>query len=948
MNSRSLVNKLSKFQAFAYSSNYNIFCVSETWLSNHIFDNEILPTGYSIYRKDRNSRGGGVLMAIKDNLTCNLMSSPPDIEIITVKISTSVPIFICLVYIPPNSSENYYDSFFHYLFELSNKASPIILVGDFNFPDIDWATYCGSSPISNKFCDLLFQLNLSQLISEPTHNQGNILDLVITSDEDIIQDIIIHPHDYQLVSSDHYTISFGVKLPANYQPTFTPQVIFDYTKANYIDLCNFLSSIDFSVCELLPDVDSIWNYIKDCITTGMHMFIPKIKLSSSQTPKWYTSNIRHQIKCLRTLRKKHKRHPTDHNLLQVQTAEKDLQNNIQLAKASFEAKLVQDFAFSNNPKIFQYIRNITKSTFIPSTVVYKNCSASLDIDRANLYNEYFYSVFSQSTYSLPPFSHMPSTSPSLNSINISEEEVYHALTNLDPNKAFGIDSISPALLKHCAVVLTKPLHYLFSYSIYHCCLPSEWKAHCIIPIFKSGDKTSVTNYRPISLLCVVSKVLEQIIYENVITSIHNQISSRQFGFMKGKSTLQQLLIFFNNIYENTKIQTDVIYLDFAKAFDRVPHNELLLKLWKIGITGDLWLWFNSYLTNRTQCVRLNGSYSSFLPVLSGVPQGSILGPLLFLVYINDLFSSIHCSNALSFADDTKCYKPILQLLDSFQLQQDLDSLSDWSRHWNLSFNFSKFIHLSFNLKFPTTYFINDNAITANNTHRDLGIILSTDLSWRHHYSHISAKAYKTLGLLRRAFSHAANTLTKKSLYLALVRSQLLYCSPLWHPYHLNDITLLERIQRRATKYILNDFTSNYKSRLINLNLFPLMYILDLYDILFFVKSIKNPSASFNIRNYVDFCQLSTRSSANNKLKHVFSSTNKQSNFYFKRLPRIYNALPPLDLKQSFITIKVYLKQFLWNHFVTNFTSDNPHSLHFVCPCSLCSKHPCTPNFSSFN
>jgi len=233
-------------------------------------------------------------------------------------------------------------------------------------------------------------------------------------------------------------------------------------------------------------------------------------------------------------------------------------------------------------------------------------------------------------------------------------------------------------------------------------------------------------------LCVTSKVLEQIIYNNIISFIHDQISLSQFGCMKGRSTLQQLLTFLKDIHENSKVQTDV---DFAKAFDRVPHNELLFKLWKIGpgITGDLWLWFNSYLSNRTQCVRLNGSYSSYLPVLSVIPQGSILGPMLFLIYTNDFFSSIQFSSAFSFADDTKCNKPIIHLLDSIRLQQDLDSLSDWSRNWNFFFNLKKFIHLSFNSRFPTSYSVSGNTISTNTTHRDLGVILSTDLSWKSYF-----------------------------------------------------------------------------------------------------------------------------------------------------------------------------------------------------------------------
>ena len=331
-----------------------------------------------------------------------------------------------------------------------------------------------------------------------------------------------------------------------------------------------------------------------------------------------------------------------------------------------------------------------------------------------------------------------------------------------------------------------------------------------------------------------------------------------------------------------------------------------------------------------------------------MPQGSILGPLLFLVFINDLYLSIHHSNALSFTDDTKCYKLIYELLDSIKLQDDLNSLFDWSQDSNLSFNTKKFIHLSFNTKFPNSYNIDDSSIISSNTHRDLGIILSTDLSWRNHYHHISSKAYRTLGLLRRTFRHSINTTTKRTLYIALVRSQLLYCSPLWHPYLIQDISALERIQRRATKYILNDYVSDYKTRLIKLNLLPLMYIYDQCDILFFIKSIQNPSDHFNIQTFIKFCHHSTRSSSSNKLEHVFTSSNQQRNFYFNRLPRTFNSLPVIDLTQPFVTIKFQLTEILWQHFIRNFDPDNQHSFHFTCPCSICSKHPKPPNFDTFS
>ena len=205
--------------------------------------------------------------------------------------------------------------------------------------------------------------------------------------------------------------------------------------------------------------------------------------------------------------------------------------------------------------------------------------------------------------------------------------------------------------------------------------------HSGTPIFKSGDRTSFKNYRPISLLCTISLILERLIFNQILLVTSATISHFQFGFTKNCSTLHQLLLFTNHIYTSfeEKSQTDVIYLDFKKAFDSVPHNELLVKLWSFGITGSLWHWFKAYLTSRNQLISVNHCYSGILPVVSGVPQGSILGPFLILVYVNDIPLSIFSSSVLLFADDTKCFKTISSPFHSFLLQQDISSLLDWSK-----------------------------------------------------------------------------------------------------------------------------------------------------------------------------------------------------------------------------------------------------------------------------
>ena len=248
----------------------------------------------------------------------------------------------------------------------------------------------------------------------------------------------------------------------------------------------------------------------------------------------------------------------------------------------------------------------------------------------------------------------------------------------------------------------------------------------------------------------------------------------------------KLLVFLSNVF-TVHYQLDTIYLDISKAFDSICHTYLLQKLSVYNISGNLWLWFKNYLTNRIQFVSINNSYSHLLPVLSGVPQGSILGPLLFILYMNDLPDAIHWSRALLFADDTKCFKYIKSPDDEQFLQNDLQNLASWGVTSHLSFNPSKSIHMSFNQNISTSYNIRGNPINTTHSHRDLGVIISDNLNWNIHHDTILAKAYRTLGLVRRTFSSIIPTSAKVKLYTSLVRSQVLYCSPVWRPHLIKDI-----------------------------------------------------------------------------------------------------------------------------------------------------------------
>ena len=801
---------------------------------------------------------------------------------------------------------------------------------------------------SSSFCEFVFDNNLDQLVAVPTHDKGNILDLVFTDTPHIVHHLSVENHVLADLS-DHFLISFAISIDIEAPKDNYPSYIFDYSKTDFDQARSYLWSCDFYPCLSTDDIEFIWTYIKAAITTAIDLSTPRVKLRSKEYPKWSTSETRHLSNCTRTLRRRVKTHPTDANQSKLTLYESHLREKLLSAKQEYEFKLVQQFAGCKNGKIYKYMNSLLNHSSLPTIMYHKDLSVATDPEKAEAFNSYFFSVYTTSDFILPPNEDLTHPATCISDITISPTDVLQSLTGLNPSKAKGFDGIGPKILRECAHSLYIPLHHLFTKSLGNHSIPQEWKIHQIVPTYKSGDKQCIRNYRPISLLCCVSKVLERLVYDKISDFVVSSISPAQFGFLPNRSCLQQLLLFLNFITSTPKACVDVIYLDFRKAFDSVPHKELLFKLYSLGITGNIWKWIEEYLTGRKQCVSINNNLSGYLPVTSGVPQGSILGPLFFIAYINDISQYISFSKLFLFADDAKLTKIINSLQDNKSLQEDLCSFITWSSHWNLFINYDK----TFLLRLFSSYLVheftyespNSSSINIVTSQKDLGIYISSDLSWTHHHNTIVAKAYKMLGLLRRTFGAFHSITTKKQLYLTLVCSQLTYCSQLWRPQLTKDITSFERVQRRATKFILNDYDSDYKSRLITLNVLPLMMRYELADILFFIKSLKNPTANFNITDFVIFSCSSTRSSTHNKLQHVRQFNNRDRHFYFCRLPRLWNSLPPLNIESSVASLKRQLKSIFYNHFLENFDSSNPCTYHYSCPCCKCMHTPHTPLYN---
>ena len=346
-------------------------------------------------------------------------------------------------------------------------------------------------------------------------------------------------------------------------------------------------------------------------------------------------------------------------------------------------------------------------------------------------------------------------------------------------------------------------------------LPSDWKKAQVCPLFKKGDKTEPSNYRPISLTCILCKVMEHIIASNISKHLnkHNALSELQHGFGEKRSCETQLIQLIEDLGRQLTLgkQTDLVLLDFSKAFDKVNHLKLLYKLSCFGVKGNTLNWIQSFLIGRTQTVVLDGESSNEVPVTSGVPQGSVLGPLLFLLYINDLPENIQ-SQVRLFADDTAVYLTVSNLQDSQVLQSDLESLQRWERTWDMEFNPNKcqVLHITRSKKpVMSGYFMHNQKLESVDAAKYLGVSISKDLSWNTYISNITTSANRTSGFVKR------NVLTKNKdiktmAYNSLVRPQLEYASAVWSPYTKENKSKIEKVQRRAARWVSNDY-STYSS-----------------------------------------------------------------------------------------------------------------------------------------
>jgi hypothetical protein len=644
---------------------------------------------------------------------------------------------------------------------------------------------------------------------------------------------------------------------------------------------HIISTIDWEQELESLDVNTQLAIFEDFVQDIIANFIPPCTTSNNSRPPWSNRDTR-----LLLNRKKHAyslfRHdPTFTNESAYKTARNAAVAGFRTARAHYEQNII--LKAKQEPKaIFAYINKNKKTTAVACLKNSDGTVLAEDFDICSCLNQSFSKVLQPTVLSYPP-------SSVANEVNFAVEDVKSALAATNDSTSCGPDGISPVFVKNCATALATPLFCIFSNSIKTCTFPTRWKYANITPIHKTGSPHDVNNYRPISLLPIFSKILERLMYRELyeVCANLNIIPTTQHGFLPGRSCLTNLLSTYNQITSlvDNGLPCDQVFLDFSKAFDSVSHSKLIAKLTAFNFPVPIISWIHSYLYRRYQRVSIRGCHSQWAHATSGVPQGSVLGPLLFNIFMADLPRTIVSTNN-SYADDFKIFSPSFL---STTLQNDLNHIADWAASNSLQLNPGKCAVLHFGHNNPSIpYYINGKTVASKPSHTDLGVLVDTTLKFHLHADFTISKAMRKAHYILRSFQKTDPNLFS-ILYKTFLRPVLEYCSQIARPCYATFVDRLERCQRRLTKWCKQLHHLPYPERLLHLRL-PTLKLRLLRGDAILVYQILNHLLDINPDDYFCFHPTSTRGHSL-KLKGSISKLNIRHHFITERAVTNWNSLP---------------------------------------------------------
>ena len=917
-NCQSAMNKRSEISDFIELNKPHILALTEFGAPNSVNDGELGFEGYTLYRGDHSDGSGGpgkgAALYVQNRLNHAAIPEFDNADFncsawSIVKLAGDKSLLVGVVYRSPNSSVQNNES----LLKLMRKAftsnfDHVMLCGDFNLPLIEWnLNQCLDSELSftASFLTVVEDLGVFQHVRESTRfrgQQNSCLDLVFTNEESMVNEVTELP---PLGKSDHICQQWSL---------IVNEVLFkntnilrhNYKKANWAEMKKDIASFQLDPNDP-PGImnDKIVAMINE--TKAKNIPYCKPRMSKQRLPWMKGAGLKKQRNRKWQSWRKFKGSKLPRDYEEYKFERNKLNNMIRNKKIEYERRLVTDM--KDNPNLYHgHCRRSLKTKQGVSNVVNEaGTLTETEVEAATALNSYYHSVFTseEGTQTAPAFP--PRTEECLRDAVFDVQRVEETLLELNPNKAAGPDGIDTRTLKECAKELAPLLYQVYRKSMDTAEVPDQWKEAHVVPIHKNnGSKAIMGNYRPVALTSVLCKVFEKILCAIIMAflMLHNLISEQQHGFVRGRSCQTNILLClekWTEIVDNGNC-IDVAYFDYAKAFDKVSHRLLLIKLKGYGIDGKLLAWLANYLEHRKQRVVVGDAKSMWLEVMSGTTQGTVLGFLLFLIFINDLPKKCSLENeaqVMILADDTKTFQEIRkdqdqQTSDQKALQDRINHIAGWADEWKMEINpmKSKIMHIGKeNPGLP--YYINGTEITVVEVEKDIGFWISNDLSTSTHVLKARNKAVAEIARIKRNFSY----IDKRAfcvLYNQRVRPHLDYGMAACPPNSSADSKLLESVQSKATAMVHGIRHENAEVRRKKLGLMSLEQRRERGDLIEVFKILKgltriDPTKFWEVRDARNGARL---------VKELATNGRKQRHSFFSyRIIQKWNLLP-VELKTA--------------------------------------------------
>lgn len=920
LNIQGIQNKIDQINLLLNSSqnDIHILGLSESKLRNDHMNSLFEIRNYQIFRKDRvistdrPEHGGGLIVYVKDGIKCERRYDLEceRIECMWLEIfqTNSRSFLVGNIYRHPSETISWNEDFEIQFDKILECDKEIYLMGDFNRDLMQ-------ENIKNPWLEYMESFGLFQTINTPTRitdQSATLIDHIYSN----TQCNIMMTKVPKLGLSDHFPVFLSRKTNCSNGPKNTHFTISyrSFKHFNENSFVNDLKSTPWDIVKVFDDTNDsveIWSSLFSDII-NKHLPLRKHRVKRKQQPKWLTANIIDAIKT-------RDRFKSINNQEQYKLWRNKVSKMIKLSKKQQFSDIINENA--NNPasiwKLFKELgaskRNSGTSilSLKINDEIIKNSS-----DIASEFNKFFVSVAVKIKEPIVPskFEKLKAFCDEKLSENISfsiptiaHEKVEKYLKNIDITKATGADNIGPRVLKLAAPYISDSLSYICNQSITSSTFPEKWKEGKVTPLHKNGSKDDTNNYRPISVLPIVSKLLEKHIHDSLMFYLtsNNLLHSTQSGFRPNHSCETALLQMINKWFEaiNNSQMIGMVMVDFRKAFDLVDHTLLLKKLKYYRISKETIDWFSSYLLNRKQKVFVNNTLSAAENIVTGVPQGTILGPLLFLIFINDL--PLYTNNVSTdlYADDTTLYQigRSLNCIEQ-QLQIALQKLSEWCKLNGMLINTTKTkvmvittnqkrAHLNKGI-LQLTY--NNDTLTMIESDKILGVHVDNNLTWTNHIDAIAKKVASNLWLLSKIKTYLSIE-NRIQFYKSYIQPHLDYCNTVWGSTSQRNLDRIYRLQKRACKIILDyqfESIADSMEELKILNIYERIFLRKAKLMFKIFNSLTPPYINqlFHLRPLNDTLQsLRSASTINYMMPKPQIEVFKQSMIYSG--PLIWNSLP---------------------------------------------------------